>query len=109
VSEPPAGVDRSVGSLSLIDELVRQGAQRMLTEAVQAEVDAYIAALAEERDEHGHRLVGRNGYPPAKGGDDHGRPGAGADAAGQRQAHPSRDGRAQAVQLGEPIATRHSA
>ncbi|GAB3403732.1 hypothetical protein GCM10027569_11030 [Flindersiella endophytica] len=27
-----------------------------------AEVDAYIAAFADERDEHGHRLVVRNGY-----------------------------------------------
>jgi transposase-like protein len=48
--------------VSLIDELVRQGAQRMLAEAVQAEVDAYLARFREELDEHGHRLVVRNGY-----------------------------------------------
>lgn len=46
----------------MIDELVRQGAQRMLAEAVQAEVDAYLARFAKELDEHGHRLVVRNGY-----------------------------------------------
>jgi transposase-like protein len=62
VPESAAGDDRPSGSLSLIDELVRQGAQRMLAEAVQAEVDAYLAQLAAERDEHGHRLVVRNGY-----------------------------------------------
>src|SRR5260370_1600248 len=50
------------GSASLIDEIVREGARRMLAEALQAEVDAYIAQLAGERDENGRRLVVRNGY-----------------------------------------------
>src|SRR5438067_3341241 len=50
------------GSPSLIDELVREGARRMLAEALQAEVDAYIARFAGERDENGHRLVVRNGH-----------------------------------------------
>ena len=36
----------SGGSSSLIDEIVREGARRMLAEALQAEVDAYIAAFA---------------------------------------------------------------
>jgi transposase-like protein len=49
------------GSLSLIDAIVREGARRMLAEALQAEVDAYIAAFAAERDEN-RRLVVRNGY-----------------------------------------------
>ena len=49
------------GSPSLIDEIVREGARRMLAEALQSEVDAYIAAHAAERDENGHRLVVRNG------------------------------------------------
>ena len=47
---------------SLIDEIVREGARRMLAEALQAEVDAYIAAFAAERDGEGRRLVVRNGY-----------------------------------------------
>jgi transposase-like protein len=46
---------------SLIDEILREGARRMLAEALQAEVDAYIAAHAAERDEDGRRLVVRNG------------------------------------------------
>jgi putative transposase len=50
------------GSSSLIDEIVREGARRMLAEALQAEVEAYIAELAGERDENGRRLVVRNGY-----------------------------------------------
>lgn len=47
--------------IALIDEIVREGARRMLAEALQAEVDAYIARFADERDEHRHRLVVRNG------------------------------------------------
>ena len=50
------------GSRSLIDEIVREGARRMLAEALAAEVDAYIAQFTAERDENGHRLVVRNGY-----------------------------------------------
>src|SRR5260221_13331923 len=50
------------GSRSLIDEIVREGARRMLAEALQAEVDAYVAASASERDEDGRCLVVRNGY-----------------------------------------------
>src|ERR1051326_3010641 len=49
------------GSPSLIDEIVREGARRMLAEALQAEGDAYIAAHAAERDANGRRLVVRNG------------------------------------------------
>ncbi len=50
------------GPASLIDEIVREGARRMLAEALQAEVEAYIAAFAGERGEDGRRLVVRNGY-----------------------------------------------
>jgi transposase-like protein len=46
---------------SLIDEIVRDGARRMLAEALQAEVDAYIARFTAERDANGRRLVVRNG------------------------------------------------
>jgi putative transposase len=50
---------------TLIDEIVREGARRMLAEALQAEVDAYIAQFADQRDEAGRRLVVRNGtHPP---------------------------------------------
>ena len=49
------------GSASLIDTIVRDGARRMLAAALQAEVDAYIAEFAEQRDQHGRRLVVRNG------------------------------------------------
>lgn len=47
---------------SLIDEIVREGARRMLAAALEAEANAYIAELADRCDEKGHRLVVRNGY-----------------------------------------------
>jgi transposase-like protein len=50
------------GPASLIDEIVREGARRMLAEALQAGVEAYVAAFAGERGEDGRRLVVRNGY-----------------------------------------------
>jgi transposase-like protein len=62
VPDPNAGDDRSAAGSSLIDEIVREGARRMLAEALQAEVDAYIAQFAEERDERGRRVVVRNGH-----------------------------------------------
>jgi len=60
------GDDRTGGvelgeSSSVIDDIVREGARRMLAEALQAEVDAYIAQFSAERDERGRRLVVRNG------------------------------------------------
>ncbi|MFE6456754.1 IS256 family transposase [Streptomyces cinereoruber] len=54
--------DGSTRDGSLLDEIVREGARWMLVAALEAEVNAYIAELAEERDESGRRLVVRNGY-----------------------------------------------
>jgi transposase-like protein len=48
--------------VSLLDDIVREGARRMLTAALEAEVDAYLAEVAAERDERGRRLVVRNGH-----------------------------------------------
>jgi transposase-like protein len=59
VEDAPAG---PAGGASLIDEIVREGARRMLAAALEAEVAAYIAAHAGELDERGHRLVVRNGH-----------------------------------------------
>jgi transposase-like protein len=47
---------------SLIDEIVREGARRMLAAALEAEAHTYIAELADRRDADGRRLVVRNGY-----------------------------------------------
>lgn len=45
-----------------LDEIVREGARRMLAVALEAEVDDYVIAFADERDEKVRRLVTRNGH-----------------------------------------------
>lgn len=55
-----------VASRSALDELLREGAQRMLQSAVENEVAEYIAAHAALRDGAGHRLVVRNGHLPER-------------------------------------------
>jgi transposase-like protein len=49
-------------SVSLLDELVREGARRMLAAALETEVAAYVDAHSHEVDEDGRRLVVRNGH-----------------------------------------------
>ncbi len=45
-----------------LDEIARQGARKMLAQALEAEVQAYLHAAQGERDECGHALVVKNGY-----------------------------------------------
>jgi transposase-like protein len=49
-----------------LDEIVREGARRMLAVALEEEVAAYIAAHVGERGEDGRRLVVRNGHARAR-------------------------------------------
>jgi len=42
---------------SMLDEICREGAQKMLAAALEAEVDAYVADLLSERGDNGRRLV----------------------------------------------------
>src|SRR5437879_4590682 len=53
-----ARADLAVG----LDEIVREGARRMLAMALEAEVDDYLGRFANERDEAGRHLVVRNGH-----------------------------------------------
>ena len=54
--------DAADTSVSMLDEIVREGARRMLATALEAEVAAYIDAHANDRDADGRRLVVRNGH-----------------------------------------------
>jgi hypothetical protein len=45
-----------------LDQLAREGARRMLAEALEAEVAAYIEAHRDARDDRGGALVVRNGH-----------------------------------------------
>ena len=56
----PVGEDREELQVTL-DDLAREGARRMIAAALGAEVDQYVAAFVDERDEDGKRLVVRNG------------------------------------------------
>jgi transposase-like protein len=49
-----------------IDEICAEGARRMLAVALEAEVGAYVEALADQVDETGRRLVVRNGHAEAR-------------------------------------------
>ena len=46
---------------SLLDEIAREGARRMLAAALEVEVAAYLDAHHDERDADGHAMVVRNG------------------------------------------------
>jgi Transposase, Mutator family len=67
-----------------LDQLVREGARRMLAVALEAEVDAYLAAYAVERDEGGPAAGGAQRPRPPAGGHHRGGSGHGACAAGGR-------------------------
>jgi putative transposase len=57
-----AEVSNEAAGGSLLDEIVRDGARQMLAAALRAEVAAYVEAFADQLDEHGRRLVVRNGH-----------------------------------------------
>jgi putative transposase len=59
--------EREAGQeLLLLDEIVREGARRMLIEALNTEADDYIEHHRSERDQRGHALVVRNGRGRAR-------------------------------------------
>lgn len=49
-------------SRSPIDEIVREGARRMLEAALRAEVAAYVERFADQLNQDGRKLLVRNGY-----------------------------------------------
>ena len=56
------GSEANETGASMLDEIVRDGARQMLAAALQAEVAAYVEQFKDEFDEHGRRLVVRNGF-----------------------------------------------
>ena len=57
----PMGASRDV-----LGAILHEGAQRMLSHAIEAEVAMWIEERADLVGEHGHRLVVRNGHMPAR-------------------------------------------
>jgi transposase-like protein len=66
IIEIKAAQEASAICRSLLEETLRAGAQQLLTQAIEAEVEAYVRRHAQERDERGHRLVVRNGHLPER-------------------------------------------
>lgn len=66
VGDPQAVSDPQVSSASLLDSIVRQGAQRLLQQAIEAEVAEYIERHAELTDANGRKLIVRNGTLPSR-------------------------------------------
>ena len=56
--------DQTVGSV--LEELAREGAQKMLAQALQQEVAEFLSRHQEKTDENGKRIVVRNGYMPER-------------------------------------------
>jgi putative transposase len=52
------------GSRDVLTDLLRQGAQRMLSQSIEAEVQDWIEQHAGHRDRQGRQQVVRNGYLP---------------------------------------------
>lgn len=49
-----------------LEEILREGAKKMLQAAIENEVSEYIEQFATEKDDKGHRMVVRNGYLPER-------------------------------------------
>ena len=53
-------------AISILDGIIRQGAQRMLQAAIEAEVLEYVDQFDGVVDASGHRTIVRNGYLPER-------------------------------------------
>ena len=67
-----------------LTDLLREGAKRLIAEAVGKELSATLAQFAGYKDEAGHRHVVRNGYLPELRRADRYKTGVGASAQDQR-------------------------
>ncbi len=56
----------SIGFKDALNEVLRQGVQQMLTQAIENEVVEYLERHADQRNKDGWRLVVRNGHLPAR-------------------------------------------
>ncbi len=55
-----------VNTADPVTEVLRQGAQRLLAQAIEAEVETLLTCYAHERDDQGRQAGVRNGYLPAR-------------------------------------------
>lgn len=50
---------------SILEKILREGARKMLQQAIENEIDEYLL-LHQEKDDNHHRIVKRNGYLPSR-------------------------------------------
>ena len=50
----------------VLTDILRQGAQQLITQAVEVEVEEFLRQYREVRDEAGRRQIVRNGYLPPR-------------------------------------------
>jgi len=62
----PTAATSPVPSRDVLTEILRDGAQRLLSQAIEAEVDAWIERHAGLKDDHGRQQVVKNGHHPTR-------------------------------------------
>ena len=63
---PTAPTSKRGSSPDVLSEVLRLGARKLLIEALEAEVEAYVSTFSDLRDSAGHRMVARDGYAPER-------------------------------------------
>ena len=58
--------DKLPGFQPGLEEIVREGARKMLHQAIESEVEEFMKKSSNAKDENGHMIVKRNGYLPER-------------------------------------------
>ena len=58
--------DKLPGFQQGLEEIAREGARKMLHQAIESEVEGFIKQWKNSKDENGHMIVKRNGYLPER-------------------------------------------
>jgi len=66
-NDEPVGTENQAAEKSnLLEEIIRDGARKVLQAAIEQEVETYIDMFKECKDEHGRRMVVRHGFLPER-------------------------------------------
>jgi len=58
--------DQLPGFQQGLEEILREGARKMLHQAIEGEVEAFTKRCSNSKDENGHKTVKRSGYLPER-------------------------------------------
>ena len=64
--EPVGSKNQAEGTKNLLEDIIREGARKLLQAAIEHEVSAYIDTFKDLRDEKGRRMVVRHGSLPER-------------------------------------------